>query len=72
MPLDVFTQIAPEEYRQNMDDPHALMINRLKFELEQRRRQVVERGAPVTLSQLTMVVLDCGNGRKHSRRNAWP
>ncbi|ORY92336.1 Fms-interacting protein-domain-containing protein [Syncephalastrum racemosum] len=36
--LDVFTQIAPEEYRQNMDDPHALMINRLKFELEQRRR----------------------------------
>lgn len=33
IPLEEFQQKAGQEYLENMDNPHLLMINRLKYEL---------------------------------------
>ncbi|KAJ1814088.1 hypothetical protein LPJ56_003162 [Coemansia sp. RSA 2599] len=36
LPLEQFMETAPDEYKQNMDNQHELMLNRLRFEIKQR------------------------------------
>ncbi|KAJ2871963.1 hypothetical protein FB639_004406, partial [Coemansia asiatica] len=36
IPLEKFMEKAPEEYKQNLDNQHELMLNRLRFEIKQR------------------------------------
>lgn len=38
VPIEEFRARAPEEYLENQDNPHQLMINRLKFEQLERTR----------------------------------
>ncbi|KAJ2375599.1 THO complex subunit 5, partial [Coemansia sp. RSA 2607] len=36
IPMDEFQASAPEEYRQDSDSPHDVMLNRLRYEIDQR------------------------------------
>ncbi|KAI7833118.1 hypothetical protein BX661DRAFT_179203 [Kickxella alabastrina] len=36
IPLDSFLEEAPEEYKQNTNTPHEMMLSRLRYEIKQR------------------------------------
>ncbi|KAJ1723313.1 THO complex subunit 5 [Coemansia erecta] len=43
VPLEEFQASAPEEYKQDTDSPHDVMLNRLRFEIDQRDMLMEER-----------------------------
>ncbi|KAJ2784607.1 THO complex subunit 5 [Coemansia interrupta] len=43
IPLEEFQESAPEEYKQDTDSPHDVMLNRLRFEIDQRDMLMEER-----------------------------
>jgi len=38
IPLEEFLEVAPDSLKNGNDNPHRQMINRLSFELEERKR----------------------------------
>ncbi|KAJ2707768.1 hypothetical protein FB645_000542 [Coemansia sp. IMI 203386] len=43
IPLQQFMETAPDEYKQNLDNQHELMLNRLRYEIRQREMLMEEK-----------------------------